>query len=137
LESGIEISCSYTTQNDEAVEAIYRIGLEADAPIFLAYGAIRKSPCRTAGIHPNVVGKFAGWITIDGEELALVDSLFRIPVDNELGDPVPDLKPGDWVECTGELTLRRGENESQQAAAPNRPAAPILKSAFPLRGSEG
>lgn len=106
-ENGTKIQCGYTSMNDEVVVSDYEIGATAEAPIHLAFGTMRRTSKRVPSLSPSVIGQFAGWVEIGGDPYGIVDGLVRIPVDNELGEPMPDLEIGEWVECTGELMLRR------------------------------
>ncbi len=110
-DTGTEIRCGYTSMNEEAVTAAYRVGIVTEAPVFLAFGVMKRTSKRTPSLSPTVVGRFGGWVTIDGDTYGVVDGLARIPVDNELGESILDLEPGDWVECSGELMLGHKNEE--------------------------
>ncbi|MES2476049.1 MAG: hypothetical protein V4640_09725 [Verrucomicrobiota bacterium] len=111
VDFGIEISCSYIGMNDEVISEAYKVGSITNAPVFLAFGAIKRTTKRTPSLSPMVVGQFVGWTMIEGDSYGVVDALMPIPVDNELGDPILYFNPGDWVECSGELTLsHKNEN---------------------------
>jgi hypothetical protein len=107
VDVGTEIACSYISKSDEVVAETYQVGEMTDAPVFLAFGAIKRTTKCTPSLSPTVVGRFAGWLTVDGDKYGIVDGIVRILVDNELGEGMHDLSLGDWVECTGELTLGR------------------------------
>ena len=104
-DSGTNIRCSYTSMNDEVVAGEYEIGAVAEAPIYMAFGAMKRTSECKPSLSPSLVGQFAGWVEIGDEVYGIVDGLVRIPVDNDLGEPMPDLEIGEWVECTGELML--------------------------------
>lgn len=110
-DTGIEVSCGYVAMNDKTITEDYKIGTVIEAPIFLAFGCIKKTVIREYLISPTLVGRFAGWKTIDDECYAIIEGPVKILVDNELGDSDLKLGLGDWVECTGELMLGHKNEE--------------------------